>query len=455
MKVALFVHCFFPNHYYGTEVYTLTVAKELVARGHEPVVVTARFPGEPAQQQMIEEYSWDGIRVISIDKNAMPHRAVRDTYDQPALTEIHRNILQQIKPDIVHVCHLINHTTALIHAASALGLPIVATLTDFFGFCFTNQLEAADGSLCAGPAPSRANCVTCYLKATGPVPTSMFGRAILQLAQNLSSQFLARAVSRSHLVERIFKFSPQDLVARPQILAEAMRAYRIAFAPSLFLKNAYERNEFPAPLVLSHFGVDIDRSAKPTRHPGRPIHIGYIGQIAPHKGVHHLVEALKAAGRPNLSVSIWGPNNQAPAYFRNLVDASRGANVHFAGTFPLDSVAKVLADVDVLVIPSTWYENSPMILLQALATHTPVIVSDVEGMTEFVEHGRNGFHFARGNSAALAAVLRRIADEEGLIETMSRQTEYRRTSSDMVNDLLASYDSVLRMEPSQHIGLAP
>ena len=49
MKVALFVHCFFPSHFYGTEKYTLDLARNLRALGHEPVVVAAVFPGEPAQ----------------------------------------------------------------------------------------------------------------------------------------------------------------------------------------------------------------------------------------------------------------------------------------------------------------------------------------------------------------------------------------------------------------------
>ena len=48
MKVALFVHCFFPEHYYGTETYTLQIAQNLKSLGHEVVVVAAIFQGEPS-----------------------------------------------------------------------------------------------------------------------------------------------------------------------------------------------------------------------------------------------------------------------------------------------------------------------------------------------------------------------------------------------------------------------
>ena len=60
-------------------------------------------------------------------------------------------MLEEIRPDIVHVTHLINHTAVLLEEAGKVGCPVVATLTDFFGFCYNNKLEAANGQLCAGP----------------------------------------------------------------------------------------------------------------------------------------------------------------------------------------------------------------------------------------------------------------------------------------------------------------
>jgi hypothetical protein len=80
MRVALYVHCFFPTHFYGTEAYTLTLAKELAALGHEPIVVSTTLVGEPAQTKLVEEYTYEGIPVLSIDKNVYPDRSVRDTY---------------------------------------------------------------------------------------------------------------------------------------------------------------------------------------------------------------------------------------------------------------------------------------------------------------------------------------------------------------------------------------
>ncbi|MCI0467326.1 MAG: glycosyltransferase, partial [Beijerinckiaceae bacterium] len=141
----------------------------------------------------------------------------------------------------------------------------------------------------------------------------------------------------------------------------------------------------------------------------------------------------------NLSLSLWGPQDQDPAYAAGLRRQAEGLQIKFPGTLPSAELAAAFASLDYLVIPSTWYENSPLILLQALATHTPVIVADVPGMTEFVEHSVNGFHFPRADSGSLKRVLQKIAAEPGLASAMSAATSYERVPADMAHDLLAIY----------------
>ncbi len=442
MRIALYVHCFFPAHFYGTEAYTLTLAKELIALGEEPVVVAATLAGEPAQKSLIEEHVFEGVRVVSIDKNLFPNRSVRDTYEQPALRHLHERLLRKLQPDVVHVCHLMSHTTALLDVTRAMRIPVFATLTDFFGFCYNNRLEDAEGNLCAGPDEARANCIACFLKLVGARPDARF---LTRLGADprwrpFVSERLARLGGRDDKPFSITGFEPNDIVARPAILRRALDVYCEAIAPTLFLKRAYEMNGFPAPMRISHFGVDIDRSPKPVRMThDEKVRLGFIGQLFPHKGAHLLLDAMRAAARSNLMLDVWGPDDQDPAYYARLRQSAEGLPVRFLGTLPRGELARALAGLDYLVIPSTWYENSPLILLQALATHTPVVISDVLGMTEFVEHGRNGFHFARGDVASLTNVLCKIADDSGLAKRMSAETSYERTLADMAKDVLSLY----------------
>jgi len=187
-----------------------------------------------------------------------------------------------------------------------------------------------------------------------------------------------------------------------------------------------------------NFGVDIDRQAKPLRPAGhRPV-IGYIGQIARHKGVDILIDAFKRLPANAASLDIHGPPDQEPAHMARLHASAAGAAVTFRGTFAKEKMREVMDGLDLLVIPSRWYENSPLVLLNALATHTPVVVSDVAGMTEFLEPRRNGYAFERGSVDDLQRVLRKLVNRETL-GALSLTTRYERTPRIMAEETLAIY----------------
>ena len=100
---------------------------------------------------------------------------------------------------------------------------------------------------------------------------------------------------------------------------------------------------------------------------------------------------------------------------------------------------EVMDSLDLLVIPSRWYENSPLVLLNALATHTPVVVSDVQGMTEFIEPDRNGYAFERGSVDDLDRVLRALIRDREALGRLSATTHYERTPRVMAEETLAIY----------------
>ncbi|TAL00900.1 MAG: glycosyltransferase [Rhodospirillaceae bacterium] len=445
MKVALFVHCFFPDHFYGTETYTLELARNLMALGHQVTVVSAVFQGEPPRETLVSRYVHDGVPVIVIDKNKLPHRNIRETYWQEEMRRSLRQILRELECDVVHVTHLVNHTAVLLEEAKALGLPVVATLTDFFGFCYTNKLESADGALCAGPNRLRTNCLACHIKAAG---ASAPGTPMQRIA---ARPWLLRAAAvgiRTAYAAHVMPWSTShamaaDIVDRPDILFKAYRHYDAMIAPTTFLRDAYVRNRFdPTRLHLSRFGVDIDRSPKRARAEGQPLVIGFIGQLAPHKGVDLLLKAAAKLPAHSLRIKIYGPETQDPAYMTQLRELA-GPHTEFLGTFPPDRMASLMATFDVLAIPSTWYENSPLVLLYALATHTPVLVSDVQGLMEFIDDGQTGWSFRRGDLADLTAVLGRLVGNPHAVRAAGARTAYDRDIRAMTKDVVDVYHQVI------------
>lgn len=290
-----FCSLLFPDHFYGTETYTLNIATNLLSLGHAVTVITAQFHGEPTKGQSISSYTFEGINVLVLDKNYYPHRRVRDTYYQEEIKNSLHSILKSQNPDVIHVTHLINHTAALLDVARELNIPTIATLTDFFGFCFTNKLEDARGKLCAGPARDRSNCLACYLKVAGSEhmnhPLLSWLRSHLPLS--LFSRLLILAERLKILPIRELTQLVQDLQERPALLVNCYNSiYRTAIAPTSFLAKAYRSNGLTVPIRTLWFGVDIDRTPKPVRPLNAPLRIGYIGQLAEHKGVDLFVKCF-------------------------------------------------------------------------------------------------------------------------------------------------------------------
>ncbi len=444
MRIALVVHCFFPAHFYGTETYTLELARNLRDLGHDPLVISAVFPGEPADSEILSNYEYENIPVYCVNKNRFPDTRVKDTYYQPELKDFYQDLFSRLQPDIVHVTHLINHTAVILEALAELNLPVVATMTDFFGFCFNNKLEAANGSLCAGPSRSRTNCLTCLLKARAQNPgMTRVDRAagiwplsyMTALGLNLLRRFPGFRTGR------IAGFV-LDVTLRPDILARYYKTYCAAIAPTDFLRDAYIMNGLQTPIHKIHFGVDIPRTPKPMPQANSPLRFGFIGQIAPHKGVDILIDAFCRLQKQGASLDIFGPEDQDPVYMKTLRTMAQGHDIRFRGTFAKERMAEIFAGLDFLVIPSRWYENSPLVLLNSLAAHTPAIVADVKGMTEFVKPGENGYIFRRGSATSLAKVLRSIVDDPQTAKAMSLTTTYEKTTRAMTEEVIKLYHAL-------------
>jgi glycosyltransferase involved in cell wall biosynthesis len=173
------------------------------------------------------------------------------------------------------------------------------------------------------------------------------------------------------------------------------------------------------------------------------IRFGFIGQLSAHKGIDLLINAYLRIKSDNMSLSIYGSPDQ-DSYMNELLRLSSRANhIKFCGTFPREELPARLSEFDVLVIPSRWYENSPLVLLYALATRTPVIVTDVKGMSEFVKDGFNGYTFKKNSVEHLTTIMQKIVDDPSSVERLSQNAVYTKDVSDHADDVFELYKAAL------------
>lgn len=435
LKIALCVHGYFPEQFYGTAVYVRQLAAAFARLGHVPHILTTRVEADASAPRLAAPGHVDGVPVSRIVRPAS--RAVRESFDDPAMAAPIRQALREIEPDVIHAAHFLGLTSSLFSVADELAIPTFATLTDFHSFCHRGTAIDARGRVCAGPDARRANCLGCGLQDRARERPGSLGLAYLAspIARATTAVLLPYLTG---VLPAAVARDVEAVVARPAHLAQRFRTVKAALVPTRHLAEACARNGLDLPLVLSPFGVDVPRSPRRDRSPG-PLKVGFIGQLAPHKGCHRLLEALRGTAPGAVDVEIWGDVHRHPRYARRLKRLAEGRSVAFMGTFEPERIAEILSRFDLLAMPSLWPENAPLTLLQALACKVPVVAFDQPGMTDFVRDGVNGFVVPAGDARGLGRVLRAAAADPRAVDEMRARTHYDRGAMEMAEDALALY----------------
>ena len=130
----------------------------------------------------------------------------------------------------------------------------------------------------------------------------------------------------------------------------------------------------------------------------------YFGRLAPEKGVATLMRAAKAAG-VKLKIAGTGPIEAE----LHALHAELGADIEFLGYQSGATLHALIREARAMVLPSEWYENAPMSVLESFALGTPVIGANIGGIPEMVLDGETGWTFESRNTEALTALLARVA----------------------------------------------
>jgi glycosyltransferase involved in cell wall biosynthesis len=433
MKILMAVHHLPPTFGGGAEWRAQRTARELQQAGHQVQIVCVESithgEGQKLQHTTTDQ---DGVTVhrLYFDLARSPDPFLW-SYRNPLVGQHVRGLLRAFGPQILHLISGYLMSGSTIEAAQQVGVPVVLSLTDFWFLCPRITLLRSDGSLCTTPADPLA-CALCLRKE----------KRRYRLPDQMSGGIAGR------LLSRIWQRNDDALVAaireRKAYLLSLLNTVDAVISPSRFLKDMIEaQGGAPRHAVHMRQGLDLHGWADAGPAPGNDrLRIGYIGQIARHKGVDILVEAFcslrPAERRPRLE--LFGDADQFPRFADRLRRRVAGRDdVLFAGRFDHSQIRRIHAGIDVLVVPSRWYENSPNVILEAFATGTPVVVSALGGMAELVTDGVNGFHFEAGNVKALARVLQRFVDQPDLAARLGRATPPVKTVQKEIEELLLLY----------------
>jgi glycosyltransferase involved in cell wall biosynthesis len=337
------------------------------------------------------------------------------TREKSTITTHFRDFLVAQRPDVVHFQHtLFIGLEAIREARNTLpDAAIVYTLHEFLPICHRHGqlLRATDESPCLEESPRR--CHECFPD-----------------------------------------IAPQEFSMRKRLIQSHMEHVDLFIAPSAQLRDRYVDWGIPTEKIkVEEYGrLQLDYQPGNPRRKKRN-RFGFFGQFSHYKGVNVVLQAAKRLAEEDVDATIYlhGANLeiQPPEFqdeFAALLEES-GDRVVMIGRYDHDQLGSLMEDVDYVLVPSRWWENSPLVIQEAFMHGRPVICSNIGGMAEKVTDGIDGLHFRVGDPEDLARVISQAAGSSQLWRNLTAGIQPVYPMRTHTEELEHLYDRLLSDKP--------
>lgn len=367
MKILIINKFYFPRG--GAEQHVFALRELLKARGHEVMEFAmadgrnidsaySRFFVSPIQSERVR-FDWQGVRTVA-----------RFLYSFEAARKLDA-LLKRERPDIAHV-HNIYHqlSPSILRVLRKHKVPIVMTLHDY-KLLSPNYLLYHHGHIADPDTENLAQCVT------------------------------HRSVKDSWAASLVCAL--ETWLHRRLRLYENVNAF---ISPSAFLRDLFTRHR-PSLSPIHHIPHCIPPVAPAKTEPGS--YGLFVGRLSEEKGVDELLDVAHGLPFP-IKIAGSGP---AEEHLKRRCHREQFANVSFAGFVTGTSLEQLYRNARFLVVPSRWYENAPLVILEAMRWGVPVIAPDHGAFPEFVHHDETGILYApRSQDELRCAMDALVSDPE-------------------------------------------
>jgi glycosyltransferase involved in cell wall biosynthesis len=327
--------------------------------------------------------------------------------DKEFYTHHFGKVLETLRPDVVHFQHTIflGYDALRVVRDVLPDAAIVYTLHEYAPICHRDgqMLRTRNDELCSSSSPRL--CHECFPE-----------------------------------------FSAQQFFLRTRRIQSHLALVDKFIAPSEFLRRRYvEWGIEKSRILLEENGRDFPHQRAPVQPRRYRDRFAFFGQISPYKGLDVLLDAMRIVRertrpdhssllatlqddestrrdgpRPHLAVHGANLELQPGAHqdrIRRLVEAA-GDSVTMMGRYDWRHLGRLMESIDWVVLPSIWWENSPLVIQEAFFHGRPIICSDIGGMAEKVKHASDGLHFRARDARHLAEVIERAATTDKLWDTL-------------------------------------
>lgn len=454
MRIVYVTHQYPPLYTTGTELYAKRLALKIRGTiGHDVRIFTFEpsFNRDPELVRR-EETIDDGVAVTRIHgwPGLQPNFALGKYYNA-FFGKMFGEYLDQIRPDVVHFFHSAFLGASVIEETYLRDIPSVVNLMDFWFLCPTTQLlRTRTLEQCSGPEAFR--CLECL--SVGDVDFDKLlaftrGEGFVPIEKDFATlgnglRFAGGTPYNSLLA----------LAVRPEWLKRVLLHADRIVSPSLTVRDRFVAAGYPADrFEIVPYGVEPMPTYAFDKGGNGTVRFGFIGSINRPKGLHVLVEAMRRV-RGDCRLDIYGDPSHFPLYAESCFEVAReDSRVLIRGPMRPEHVATALRDIDALVVPSLWSENTPFVVLEGRAAGVPIVASAVDGIAEIVADGKNGQLFRPGDVDELARVMQQFVDDRESLRALTGHFGGVRTLLKNARQFASMYDELCAVsKPAQSGG---
>ncbi len=416
----------------GAELLVQYLAEGLAMRGIRVTVVSTCAPEmEPYPTQNI-----NGVEIIRFfPKNIYWHWTrgkqpayrkalwhLRDAWNMDAGKKFSK-ILESHQPDILHTHLLDGFSATLWRQAHKRGIPVVHTAHDYHLLCPRALMLTKSLKICSNPTTACQLYRKWHLHTSAEVdlfcgPSQFIVDKHIEAGlQAKQTKVIANAVplteTRSQKPETSFLSSHLTVYQSPPPPAGGAGG------------GGYTATTERCPPLAPPAGGGGSREVVPASGELRenkkrelPIKFLFISRLTREKGCQVLLDAMKLipVSTP-LELLVAGKGEMEEAF---ISAAGQDNRIKLLGYIKGEEKTKVLSQADCLIIPSLWYENAPLVILEAAANGLGIIGSNIGAIPEFIHEGKTGLLFEPGNAEALADTIMRIIEKPEMLDTFSQ-----------------------------------
>ncbi|MFA0834460.1 MAG: glycosyltransferase family 4 protein [Methanobacterium formicicum] len=377
MKICIVSNLYPPHIIGGAEIIVAKLAESLTERGHEVLVITTSPEKEESTDSVrgvkVHRINpWNVYTVYDHQDKSAPKKALWHSIDiwNPNSLQKVKKILEDEKPDVVHVNNFKGFSMSLFKAVKDCDIPLVFTAHDCSLICPRANLLHANGEICEDP------------------------QMVCNVYRNLQRRLINGKV---------------DWLT----------------APSQFIIDKLKSCNFFNDVKTSRIPLGVELDSERFTKDYQTIDIAYMGGLNRIKGVHVLIKAFKELKNEHIRLHIYGKGIDEDA-FKEI--AGGDPRIIFHGYLERDQLLESYHKANLTVLPSICYDNSPMMIYESLTSSTPVVASRIGGIPELIENKHNGYLFQPGNEKELRMILEEIIEnpeslkplEKGAFESASK-----------------------------------